>query len=524
MNNWFNSLIFVSSFTIAKLSISIQVLGVENKPLFSLQEISQITSVSQLSDVKSTDWAFQVLQSLIERYGCIAGYPSATYRGNQAMTRYEFAASLNTCLQRMQELMTTARDNLVIKEDLALLQKLQAEFPTELGILRRRVDLLESKNAELEANQFSTTTKLAGEVIFAIAGVFGENADDSEDNRNNNPELDENVIFAQRVRLNFVTSFTGKDGLNVRLESGNMTELDDSITGTQMTRLGFDEDTDNDVVLDEVYYFFPIGDKVKVTVAATEMELNDIAEPLNPLASSGSGGISRFGRYNPILRSVDGTGLGINYQFSKNTNLGLAYMTNDASVPTEKNGLFNGNYSALGHLTFQPVDNFGIALTYVYSYYAGGGESGVNLTGSTGSLIARRPFGNVSTTANSFGLETSWRVNPKFIVSGWVGYIKAESRVSDDEADILNYAVTLAFPDLGGKGNLAGFVFGMPPKVTESSQIADKDTSLHLEAFYRLQVTDNISITPGMFVITNPEHNDHNDSIFVGTIRTRFEF
>ncbi len=84
--------------------------------------------------------------------------------------------------------------------------------------------------------------------------------------------------------------------------------------------------------------------------------------------------------------------------------------------------------------------------------------------------------------------------------------------------------MTLAFPDLGGKGNLAGFVFGMPPKVTESSQIADQDTSLHLEAFYRLQVTDNISITPGMFVITNPEHNDNNDSIFVGTIRTSFDF
>ncbi len=77
-------------------------------------------------------------KSLIERYGCIAGYPNGTYRGNQAMTRYEFAASLNTCLQRVQELIATARDNLVTKEDLALLQKLQAEFSTELGTLRRR--------------------------------------------------------------------------------------------------------------------------------------------------------------------------------------------------------------------------------------------------------------------------------------------------------------------------------------------------------------------------------------------------
>lgn len=37
--------------------------------------MSQVTSVSQLSDVQPTDWAFQALQSLVERYGCIAGYP-----------------------------------------------------------------------------------------------------------------------------------------------------------------------------------------------------------------------------------------------------------------------------------------------------------------------------------------------------------------------------------------------------------------------------------------------------------------
>ncbi|MBE9033364.1 S-layer homology domain-containing protein, partial [filamentous cyanobacterium LEGE 11480] len=42
--------------------------------------MSSVTSVSQLSDVRPTDWAFQALQSLVERYGCIAGYPDKTYR------------------------------------------------------------------------------------------------------------------------------------------------------------------------------------------------------------------------------------------------------------------------------------------------------------------------------------------------------------------------------------------------------------------------------------------------------------
>ncbi len=524
MNKNCRLFILKSTFSVATIFISTPIFALENQQQPPLGDISQLTSVSQLSDVELTDWAFQALQSLINRYGCMAGYPNGTYHGERAMTRYEFAASLNTCLTRVQELIVTASNSIVPKEDLDLIQKLQAEFSSELATLRSRVNTLESTTSALEVNQFSPITKLEAEAILTVTSIFGENATDSDNNRDNNSKLDTNLIFSQRVRLNFLTSFTGKDELNLRLESGNIPEFDDSITGTTMTRLGFDEDTGNDIGLDEVYYSFPIGDRIKTTIAITEMELNDFAEPINPLASSGGGAVSRFGRYNPILRSMDGSGLGINYQLNQSTHLAVAYMANDAAVPTANNGLFNGNFAALGHLYFRPVDNLGITFTYLHSYYAGGGESGVNLTGSTGSLTARSPFGNVPTIANSFGLETSWRINPKFILSGWVGYTTTESPVTNDNAEILNYAVSLAFPDLGNQGNLAGLVVGVPPKVISSSLIADRDTSLHIEGFYRFQVTEQISITPGLFVITNPEHNANNGSIFVGTIRTTLRF
>ena len=134
--------------------------------------MAQVNSVSQLSDVQPTDWAFQALQSLVERYGCIAGYPNGTYRGNRAMTRYEFAAGLNACLERVNELIATATTDLVKKQDLATLQRLQEEFPTELATLRGRVDVVEAKNAELQANQFSTTTKLTGEVVAVVSDVL----------------------------------------------------------------------------------------------------------------------------------------------------------------------------------------------------------------------------------------------------------------------------------------------------------------------------------------------------------------
>ena len=493
-------------------------------PEFSQINQGQVSSVSQLSDVQPTDWAFGALQSLVERYGCIAGYPNGTYRGNRPMTRYEFAAGLNACLDRVNELIATATSDLVNKADLATLQKLQEEFATELATLRGRIDALEARTAEIEANQFSTTTTLTGEVIFAVAGVFGEDAADTDDDANNNPDLQDNIILAYRARLNFDTSFTGKDLLKVRLQGRNITEFQGSVTGTRMTRLGFDGDDDNQVGIDDLYYYFPLSDKVKLTLAAAETELTDLAEPLSPIKNAATGSISRFGRYNPIYRTSDGAGLGINYEFSDRVNLTLAYMVSDAEDPADKNGLFDGNYSALAQFFFEPIKNLDIGLTYVRSYYAGGGNSGVNLTGNTGSANARRPFGNIATSADSFSLETSWRVNPLFTVSGWLGYSSAQSEVSDDSADILNYAVTLAFPDLGGKGNLAGIVFGMPPKVIESSLVEDQNTSLHIEGFYRLQVTDNIAITPGLFVITNTEHNDNNDSIFVGTIRTSFKF
>ena len=37
------------------------------------QSQNQVTSVSQFSDVQPTDWAYQALSNLVERYGCVAG-------------------------------------------------------------------------------------------------------------------------------------------------------------------------------------------------------------------------------------------------------------------------------------------------------------------------------------------------------------------------------------------------------------------------------------------------------------------
>ena len=116
----------------------------------------QVTSITQFSDVQPTDWAYQAL-TLIERYGCVAGYPGS-FRGNCAMTRYEAAALLNACLGRITE---------VTDE----LKRLMKEFERERAILKGRVAGLEARVGELEATQFSTTTKIQGDYYWAVGAV-----------------------------------------------------------------------------------------------------------------------------------------------------------------------------------------------------------------------------------------------------------------------------------------------------------------------------------------------------------------
>ncbi len=258
----------------------------------------QVTSVSQLTDVKPTDWAFQALQSLVERYGCIVGYPDKTYRGNRALSRYEFAAGVNACLDRINELLAAATADLVRKEDLIALQKLQEEFAAELAALRGQVDALEARTTTLEKQQFSTTTKLNGEVIFAIADTFGDRATRNGNNsrltgvtagNENGLRRDQtNTAFFDRVRLSFDTSFAGTDRLRTRLQARNATPFSGGLTGTNQTRLSFDGNEGNSVEVDKLYYRFALGKNFRIQIDALNDEVYDgLISSLSPFESSG---------------------------------------------------------------------------------------------------------------------------------------------------------------------------------------------------------------------------------------------
>ncbi|HIK16851.1 MAG TPA: carbohydrate porin [Leptolyngbyaceae cyanobacterium M33_DOE_097] len=503
-----------------------------------LASMSQVTSVSQLSDVRPTDWAFQALQSLVERYGCIVGYPDQTFRGNQSLSRFEFAAGLNACLDRISELIAANTADFVKKEDLEALRKLQAEFAVELATLRGRVDALEVRATTLERQQFSTTTKLNAQVITAITDTFGNSVGGDSD--------ETNTIFANRARFNLESSFSGRDFLRVRLEFGNFFNAPGSssivaATGTGMTQLNFADDLGNDVFVPHLLYRFPITETLEATVGPVGIGFTDITDTVTPptIADDGLGIPSRFGEYNPFYRRGGG-GAALNWKFTDDLILTVGYLAAAPNDPSDKAGLFNGGYLAMAQLVYR-WDWGGVGLGYARNYAPGGTTS---LTAGTGSALADKPFGDaIATEANLFSLSGFVRVAPNFQIHAFGGYITANavtsglSSLSDgtggtiltsvdegDDASIWYGAIGLTFPDVGGRGYLPGILIGIPPRISNSDVQEDRDTAYHLEVFYRLQLNDFIAITPGFWVVFNPENNSRNDTQYVGVLRTTFTF
>jgi len=484
--------------------------------------LAQVTSVSQLSDVQPTDWAFTALQSLVERYGCIAGYPNGTFRGNRATSRFEFAAGLNACLDKINELISSGLADKVGKEDLATLQKLQTEFAAELTALKGRVDALEAKTATLEAQQFSTVTKLNAEVI--ALGVAATKI------RNNGPT--DNVTLSSRVRLNFDTSFTGSDSLNIRLAaqnslatgSGNF-EGGDADANANETRLLPSLSNGNTFALDNLIYSFPVGEKLRVYVGTVITDVTFIGvDAVTPLGSYATGAISNFANSNPALYTqVTGAGGSLSFKFNDNFVATAGYVAEGAApgpaFPGPNGGLTGGGRTIFGNLNAY-LGSAAFGLYYANTFSP---ANGVN-TGA-GSVRAAVPLSNV--TGNTVALQARYDFSPKFQLAGWFGYTNATASGVSGNAEIINYAVQLVFPDLFMEGNLAALTFGQQPTVVRgfaNNAGADDATGFHIEASYRFQVNKYISITPGVIYLTRPNQDSANPGAVVGVLRTSFVF
>ncbi|AFZ45566.1 cyanobacterial porin [Halothece sp. PCC 7418] len=494
--------------------------------------LNQVNSVFQLRDVSPSDWAFEALRNLVERYGCIAGYPDGTYRGNRSLTRYEFAAGLNACLQQIERLITANRGGEVTREDLATLQRLTQEFEAELATLGTRVDNLEGRVGFLEDNQFSTTTKLSGAVVFVNSIVLG-------DEKPNGDDIDSNIGFLYDTVLDLESSFTGRDELKVSLQASNFDDGDPTTppcfevtgSGTLDTVLDNCEATGGSFVLEDLIYSFPLGDNIQVAIGANDFdpdstfdynygrggELNDFILDGEEAITDGTG-------------AEDGVGISTNIALSDRLSFGIGYTTNDSNATNPDIGLFQ-DYSAAAGLNYSG-DNFDIGLAYNYTETVGDNTIVSSFIDNALGADTAASFNEV--TQNSVGARGALRLGSRTEIGGFVEYIDLgfEDTATDTELDTdgWSFGANLAFFDIGKEGSKLGIAFASRGQFEDAEISGAPDVTLQedrtyiAEVSYDFPVNNNVFLTPGFFAVFNPNRDQDNDTVYVGVLRTSFFF
>jgi hypothetical protein len=451
----------------------------------------QVTSVTQLSDVQPTDWAYQALSNLVERYGCVAGYPNGTFAGGKAMSRYEAAALLNACLDRVTE---------VTDE----LKRLANEFSAELSVLKGRVDGLETVVGSLGATQFSTTTKLRGEANFVLGNVDGYQAKDGTVTH---------AAFNYDLRLNLDTSFTGKDLLRTRLRSSNFSS---NPFGSSSSLFKLDKadnttsEVGNNVVIDRLFYQFPAFNNKATLTAGAAVRNTEIAW----LPSAYKSGILDFfavagtpGVYNKA------TGAGFGAQYGKKGLIaGVNYVAQSGN--DSETGVFDetGALNTLAQIGYRGT-NWGAAFGYRYGTEGTRVRTYNGLNGASGTLVPGQ-------TSNGYALNAYWQPQKSGIVPsisagyGW----NTVSGTASDATDSQSWFAGLQWEDVIVRGNSAGVAIGQAPTGE------DLEKSTLLEFFYKYQVSDNISVTPAIFYASDNQRLADNSSNWGGVIQTTFRF
>lgn len=350
---------------------------------------------------------------------------------------------------------------------------------------------------------------MQGEAVFGVAQEFN---------------YDNQAVLQDRVRLGFVSSFTGKDSLYTRIDASNAGLFNaDNDTQLETGALTYQTSpSDNDITLGWLAYYFPIGDKIQVYLPAAYPLWQDFVPTVSPYLDSftgASGSLSSFGESSPIYKIGLGAGggLGLNFTPFEQITVSAGYFSGNAPDPNEGNGLFNGEYSALGQITFSPFEKLQLAATYVRGYFTADDNTIFDL--GVGTSNAKNPLDGALNT-NSYGVEGSFQLSSKIAFNAFGMYTEATAAADDNQnAEIWSYGAGLSFPDLVKEGSLGGIVVGAEPYNGETD-----DIPLHVEGFYKYQLNDNLSVTPGVIWLNAPDGEEGADDAIIGVLRTTFTF
>ncbi len=518
-------------------------------------ELAQVTSVSELSDVQPSDWAYTALQRLVEEYGCLEGYPDGSFRGNRALTRYEFAAGLNACLDVVIQL-DGGDSN---PEDL---RRLQEDFAAELVRVRSQVDTLESDVALLEANQFSTTTKLSvqlythldyatasGDVLAEGINVFAP----ARDPDTNEPIVrtiteDPEPTFSYYTWINFGTSFTGEDRLQIQLVSGDGSGPANfygsaglfNTFGTPFTLQTGTIGEDN-IIVREVFYSFPVSDKLAFTIGPAINWYRHFDG--NRFTFFGTGANSFNSSGSTQANAVDrGAGLVAEWEVADWLDFRVGYLAENTEFllgprSSSKNGLFDGTTTLTGQVGVYPTDNLNLRFLYTRSNLE------PNAAGFVGGAISEPIYGfaddgfggplNIA-TADTFLFNFDWLITKGFGLFGRYSYgstnlFPTDDGLEDGTINAQSVQVGLAFPDLfkaGAQGNIS---YVQPFDVLSGSSFlasgsGDGAVQEEIEVSYRYPVSPNFAVIPSVYWINNVNNFGDNPDLYVFNLQAQFGF
>jgi hypothetical protein len=442
----------------------------------------QVTSVTQFSDVYPTDWAYQALSNLVEQYGCVAGYPSGSFRGNRAMTRYEAAALLNACLDRVTEVTDQ-------------LKSLISEFDKELAIIGGKVDGMEARIGGLEATQFSTTTKLKGYSAWVVGAAEGFDGDEGEA-----------VTFSYDLRLALKTSFTGEDMLTTVLRAGN---FGGSVWDEGLTFVETAMSSGGTLKVGRLYYTFPVGESLTVT-----------AGPV--VRTDDAGMYAGYATFYPSDLLLDfftyGGAWATNNLAGAGAGLGGVYSFGDSGFSASGNYVaWSGSTTGIGRDDTESTSSW--QLFYEGEVLDGSflAQAGFAYAQNVGLTIGTNKAGAMAGDDRfGYSLAAAWApADAGYVPSISGGWSMSDPDGSDEE--IHGWYVGLEWSDVFFDGNSFGTAIGQAPKVED-------DHNKIWEVFYKFAVTDNITVTPTYFIIDEYSGSLTSDYVHGAYVKTTFTF
>lgn len=383
---------------------------------------------------------------------------------------------------------------------------------SETDELRIKLDVLGAAADQLEAMDFSPTSVLTGQTSLVVGGnQFGGSAQGLK--RKSERKFGATTVNYD-ARLIIDTSFNGQDLLRLRLRAGNFDGETNSFAGAGPSFLSQLEvafqapQAPNRLAVNRLYYQWPIGEFTFTLGPRVEQDTMLAIWPsvypsetiLDLTTFSGAIGASNLNT---------GSGVGIWWQRS-----GFAISTNYVASNGNLGGPNNGGIvsTASGSSASIQVGYAASSWAFAAMYSAVQNGFGVIPYGTNFTLKSLSEPGDTQ----AFGIAGYWQPSQKSwlpsISAGW-GFNTTNYTSGVNDIGLVDtsqsWVVGLEWQDAFRKGNSLGMAVGQPTFATSlKGGGIPNDGNLIWEWWYKVELSDHIALTPGVFYLSRPLGGD----------------